>query len=185
MDDDAIIGLYWNRDESAIVETRSKYGDFCRSLALRLTGSEEDAEECVSDALLSLWNRIPPERPESLRGYLVRTVRNIAVNLWSRNHAQKRGGGMTVLLSELSECVPARQDAWDRLEDRELGRAISKWLRGLSGDDRALFLRRYWYGQELQSLAKEWGVPANRLAQRMRRLRASLRRALEKEDFVI
>ncbi len=185
MDDAEIVGLYWARDESALEATRTKYGGFARSLAVNLLGSAEDAEECAQDAYLALWRSIPPERPESLKAYLGRIVRNTAADIWNRAHAKKRDAGLTVLLSELEDCLPSPSDPQAELESRELGRAVSAWLRTLDADSRALFLRRYWYGQELKTLAREWGVSANALAQRTRRLRISLRAALEKEGFII
>lgn len=185
MDDAGIIELFWSRDETAIAETSGRYGPYLRGLAMRLLGDSRDAEECEQDTYMALWNAIPPERPGSLRAYLGGTARNIAVNIWQRRGAKKRGGSVTQLLGELSECVPSAGDAQTALEDRELGRAISSWLSGLDRDSRALFLRRYWYGEELKTLARKWGVPANRLAQRMYRLRAELRAYLEKEGYTV
>ena len=185
MTDTEITGLYWSRDERALEATRARYGGFARSLAMNLLGSAEDAEECAQDAYLALWRSIPPERPENLKAYLGRILRNTAADIWNRAHAKKRDAGLTVLLSELEDCLPAPSDPQAELETRELGRAVTAWLRSQDPDSRALFLRRYWYGQELKTLAREWGVSANALAQRMHRLRNSLRAALEKEGFVI
>lgn len=49
MDDFAIVELYHRREEQAIAESDKKYGTLCRSIALRLLGFREDAEECVND----------------------------------------------------------------------------------------------------------------------------------------
>ena len=185
MEDSGIIELYWQRDERAIAETDAKYGTFCNALAMNLLGVREDAEECVNDTYHAAWNSMPPERPGRLRAWLGRVVRNISVSLLQRNHAQKRCSGADVLLSELEDCVPAPGGVESELENAELGRIISKWLRTLSADDRALFVRRYWYGTELSTLALERNMPANRLAQRMYRLRLSLRKALEKEGVTL
>ena len=65
MDDTAIIELYHRREERAIIESDRKYGGMCRSIALRLLGLREDAEECVNDTWYAVWNKIPPDRPAS------------------------------------------------------------------------------------------------------------------------
>ena len=71
------------------------------------------------------------------------------------------------------------------MEVRALTRRIEGWLEGLSRDDRALFLRRYWYGQAVQALAKSWGVSPNQMAKRLQRLRKSLRQDLEQEGITV
>ncbi len=183
MTDSAIIDLYWARREEAIGETRLKYGTYCYTIAHRLLGSPEDAEECVSDTYHAAWNAIPPERPKSLRVWLGRVVRNLSLNRWNREHRQKRDRGLTELLGELEDCLPSRETAETALEARELGRVLEDWLGSLPREDRRLFLRRYWYGMSLQDLAGEAGMKPAQLAQRMLRLRRSLKNALEKEGI--
>ena len=110
-----------------------------------------------------------------------KVVRNLALNRWERDHAQKRYDGITALLSELEDCVPAPKTVEGELEDQELCRIISDWLRSLERENRVLFVRRYWYGTALQDLAAEQNLSPSKLAQRMFRLRRSLRNTLEKE----
>ncbi len=107
MEDPQIVELYWQRDETAIAETDAEYGGFCRRIAQNLLGIREDAEECVNDVYGEAWSSMPTERPEKLRAWLGRVVRNISIDRWRQNHAQKRYAGMESLLSELDECVPA------------------------------------------------------------------------------
>lgn len=185
MEDAAIIVLYWARDQRAIVETDGKYGPFCRRLALNILTVREDAEECVNDTYHQAWNTMPPQRPDSLRAYLGRIVRNLSLDLWRRNHAQKRDRGLEQLLSELEDCVPARQTVEQAVEAAELSRHIGDWLETLTPRDRALFVRRYWNGESLAELAAEAGEPANRLSQRLLRLRRGLRKALEREGVTL
>ena len=106
MEDSFIVDLYWRRDEQAIAETERKYGGACEGIARRFLPAAEDAEEIVQDAYLSLWNTIPPQRPEHLGAYLFRTVRNAAFSRFRADSAQKRGGGeASAALDELAECV--------------------------------------------------------------------------------
>lgn len=185
MEDAAIIALYWSRDEAAIAETDKKYGPYCRAIARNILTVREDAEECVSDSYHHAWNAMPPQRPDRLPPFLGRIVRNLSISRWRKERAQKRYTGLESLLSGLEECLPAPQDVERTVEGRELTRRVEGWLEGLSRDDRAVFLRRYWYGQEVQALARAWGVSPNQMAKRLQRLRKSLKRDLEREGFSV
>ena len=184
MEDSEIMELFWRRDELALEETEQKYGALCRGVAGRILGTDQDAEECVNDALHQAWVSIPPQRPDRLGAWLGKVTRNLALNAWKREHTQKRDCGMTALLDELAECVPGPVTVERELEDKELSAAVDRWLRSLSREDRTLFLRRYWYGVELRELAAERGVSPNRLAQKMLRLRRGLKNTLEKEGYL-
>lgn len=183
MEDRQIIELYHERDETAIRETDKKYGGLCLSIAMNILSSREDAEECVSDTYHAAWLKMPPERPNSLRAFLGRITRNLSISRYRAAHARKRHDGIELLLSELDDCVPSPQDIEAQLDRRLLSEYISRWLDSLHEHDRWLFIRRYWYGDSVQSLAREDGCPANSMAQRMLRLRRSLRTALEKEGI--
>ncbi len=184
MEDVQIISLYERRNEQAISETERKYGGYCQSIAQNMLGFE-DAEECVSDTWLTAWNRIPPTRPQSLRAFLGGITRTLAISRWRGLHAQKRGEGMTLLLTELDECLPTPHGVEDEYEGRELTRLLSDWLRALPREDRILFLRRYWYGVSVKQLAEEMNCTENQMAQRMRKLRTVLRQRLEQEEIYL
>ena len=79
MEDGRIIELFFARSQKALTELDLSYGRLCRSLAEGVPGDSRDAEECVNDAYLALWNSIPPQRPKSLLAYLSKTVRKISL----------------------------------------------------------------------------------------------------------
>ena len=178
MTDEQIIRLYFNRDQAAIAETDQKYGSYCYSIASNLLG-REDSEECVNDTYHAAWTHIPPEVPQSLKAFLGRIVRNLSISRFRRSHAQKRSSGTDVLLSELEDCLPTPQTVETEADSRELSRLISSWLATLSGDDRALFVLRYWHGSAVQDLAEKCGCTPNAVSLRIRRLRKNLKHYLE------
>ena len=184
MEDKFIVELYHARNEYAIVETENKYGPYCRAIARNLLTVREDAEECVSDTWHAAWNRMPPEWPDCLKAFLGRITRNLSVSRFRSGQAQKRHG-VEVLLSELEECVPSRQSTEETVLGRALADILNDWLERQSDDDAALFLRRYWYGDKVAAIALAWGVPANRLSQRLHVLRKSLRAHLEAEGVSV
>lgn len=118
MEDTDIIRLYWARDEGAIAATDEKYGTLCRSLSHNILASREDAEECVNDTWHRAWNTMPPQRPASLRAYLVRLVRNLSIDRWRARKSQKRGEGLEALVLELEDCVPAAPSAEEETQRR-------------------------------------------------------------------
>lgn len=183
MDDKTIIELYWSRNEQAIAETDTKYGSFLQRLALNILSLLQDAEECVNDTYHAAWNKMPPEEPLSLRAFLGRIVRNLSISRFRSNHAENRYNGMELMLSELEECIPAKESVEEivekKLEIEQLTAVMEDWLKSLSQEDSALFLRRYWYGEAIKDLAKDWGTTPNLLAQRMLRLRKKLKAHLE------
>jgi len=121
----------------------------------------------------------------SLAAFFGRIVRNLSISRYRVNHAKKRFDGITLLLSELDDCVPVRESVEQAFEDRLLSEAIDNWLARLSKDDRVLFVRRFWYGDAVNALAKECGCTQNQMAQRMLRLRKSLKTSLEQEGVEV
>lgn len=185
MQDLQIIELYWSRDERAISESDVHYGAYCRRIALNILSSYEDAEECVSDTWHRTWENIPPERPNSLAAFFGRIVRNLSISRFRANRAQKRFDGITVLLSELEDCIPSHNSTAQEAEAGLLTEIINNWLTSLPTDDRVIFVRRYWYGDASGALAEECGLTPNQMAQRMLRLRKSLKSTLEQEGIEV
>ena len=147
MEDLEIIGLYFKRDETAIDETAAKYGAFCHSIALNILAIDADAEECVNDTYLRTWNSIPPQKPDKLGSWLGRVVRNIAYDLWKKNHRQKRYAGMEQLLNELEDCIPS--PATVECEIEEVVSFIAGTLPLHSGTGRFCCLRQSGLPQKL------------------------------------
>lgn len=182
MEDVTIVQMYWDRDEAAIEESHRRYGGVLTGIAYNILHSREDSEECVNDTYHRAWESIPPQKPVRLLAYLGRITRNLSINRWQENHAQKRGGGM--LLTELSDCIPSTHSVEEETDTRILAAVIGEWLCSLPQDDRALFLRRYWFCDSLEVLADECGTTPNKLAGRLFRLRQKLKTTLEKEDCI-
>ena len=184
MEDTRIIELLWRRDEAGLQAARESCGALCTGLADNLLGNREDAEECFSDALLRLWNSVPPERPRHLRAYLAKLTRHAAIDRLRALTAEKRGGGeAAALLDELAECVSGREDAESETMSRALGEAISRFLQTLPARQRTLFVRRYFRGEPVQELARHFGMRANSVTVSLKRTREQLRTYLEQEGF--
>ena len=179
MNDNQIVSLYHARDEAAIHESSAKYGHLLNCIAYSILSNREDSEECVSDTYQKAWDSIPPQAPTRLAAYLGRITRNLSINRWHAARAQKRGNGE--LIAELTDCIPSPQTVETAMDALELTSILTGWLRALPPRERALFLRRYWFGERLGDLADECLLSPNQLAGQMHRLRAKLRTHLEQE----
>lgn len=140
MGDQQIIQLFFQRCEEAITQTQKKYGALCRSVAQRLLTDPRDTEECVSDTYLRVWNAIPPERPRSLRAYLARITRNLALDRYNYNTAAQRSTALTDAFEELEPWIVAGQgDPDTELDASELRRVLNGFLRRQSAEIRVFF----------------------------------------------
>lgn len=179
MTDQEIIALYFARDEQAIVETDRQYGQACMRTAMRILDSRPDAEECINDTYLKAWNSIPPERPNVLAAFLCRITRNLSITRYRTLHRIKRNKDLERSLTELSECIPAKE------EDGTLRYLIDSFLRSADELDRRLFLGRYFHNYTVRRMAKAYGLTENAVSLRLFKMRERLRAYLEKEGYSV
>ena len=179
MDDNKIVSLYWERSETAISETESKYGKLCVTVANNVLGSIPDAEECTNDAYLAVWNSIPPQRPEHFRAYLCRIVKNLALKKYEFLHAAKRSPGVQVSFDELEGVLADGSDPDRLLDSKELSARISAFLRMERKLNRVVFVRRYWFSDTVPQIAALTGMSENAVKALLSRMRARLKKYLE------
>ncbi len=183
MTDGELVKLFFDRSERALEALEEKYGGLMRKLARNILRDERDAEECVSDARLALWNSIPPQKPENLMAYAARVTRNLSTKAYHRNTAQKRNSAYDAALDELAEVLPDENTPEAEALKTELAGLINRFLSEQSRENRVLFTRRYWFSDKVPDIAKRLGMTENGVYVRLSRLREKLRRYLEKEGY--
>ena len=167
MTDEGIVNLYWDRNEAAITETDLKYGRYCFSISYNILSNKEDSDECVNDTYNAAWNSMPPQRP-----------------VYKEITAQKRGGNqMELILDELGEIASDMPGPDDRVIQTQLVKAINEFLAGLPAEKRVMFVRRYWYADDIGAIAKRMGMSANNVSVEIRRIRLKLRGYLIERGF--
>ena len=183
MTEEEIIALYWNRNEDAITETKAKYGRYCTVIAKNVLGNDADAEEILSDACFKAWNTIPPEKPSSLKAYLARMTRQLAINRIEKQTAQKRGGGEYALaLEELEGCIGTSNDPVEQIALKD---TMNAFLRSLPTQSRQIFALRYWHFYGVAEIAKHLGISQSKVKMQLLRSREKLRTHLQKEGFLV
>ena len=180
MTDQQIIEAFWARDEQALASLQERYGNAGLSVAHNLLQNSADAEECVNDALLRLWNSIPPQRPLSLWAYFFKVIRNLALDYLKMQNAAKRGG-ITLVLEELDEVIADE----DTHSDGEIIAILEDFLRSEPDENRILFLRRYWRGESIAEAARAVHLSTNTAKMRLSRMRRRLREKLSEEGIQV
>ena len=184
MEDSKIIALYIARDEQAIRETEAKYGRLCFRVANNILANDADAEECVNDGYLGVWNRIPPTRPVHFSAFLCRIVRNLSLKKLAYLSAEKRASNAALSFEELEQVLPDHCVASDAGEQR-LGQLISDFLRAEKADARNVFLRKYWFFDSVSDIAARYGFSESKVKSMLLRTRNRLKDYLTKEGIPV
>lgn len=186
MQDEQIIDLYNQREERAIVETDAKYGPYCMSIAQNILENMQDSEECVNDTWLQTWNSIPPAHPMDLRTYLGKITRNLSINRLRYRMRAKRGGGQTQLaLDELCEVADPDSDIESQMAKQDFARILNAFLWNLSERDCNIFIRRYYFVDSPESIAKRYHISHDAVLKILSRARKKLKASLEEEGYMV
>lgn len=174
MQDEKIVDLFFARDEQAIAATSAKYNTYCMNIAMNILSNREDSEECVNDTLLAAWNSIPPSRPENLSAFLGKLTRNLSINRYKANHAERRGGGELALsLEELDDCIEDPRTLGD--DPEEIGHLISEFLYTQPKEMRQVFVRRYFHSESISDIADYFDMTESKVKSILHRMRHSLK----------
>ncbi|MCR5467601.1 MAG: sigma-70 family RNA polymerase sigma factor [Lachnospiraceae bacterium] len=186
LQDREIIDLYWDRDQTAIQHTDEKYGKYCHTVAWNILRQNEDCEECVNDTYLKAWNAMPPERPAVLKFFLTAIVRNLSLDLYRKNHREKRGAGEIALaLDELAECIPSDANPEEEAIGSELGKLINIFLGSISERDRNVFVRRYYFLETASEIGEKYMLKEANVLMILSRTRKKLAEFLGREGYMI
>ena len=186
MKDEAIVRLYWDRNEQAIRESASKYGEYCGFIARNILFNWTDTEECVNDTWFHAWNAMPPHRPSLLSTFLGKITRNLSFDLYRKMHRKKRGESqMDAVLDELEECVSGKDDIERQWEMKELIAEINQFLQKLPEEKRCMFVLRYWYVDSISEIAERLGRSENYISVSLNRIRGKLHIHLTERGFEV
>lgn len=185
MNDEKIIELFWNRDEQAIRESMSAYGPYCRAVAAGILADPADIEEAVADTYLAAWDTIPPQKPKHLRLFLGRITRNRAISILRKNSAERRGGDqVTLALEELSQCVSPAGSPEQEVDGKLLAATINRFLKSQPPRQRQVFLRRYFYLEDISAIACRYGLRETNVRMILSRTRQKLQKFLKQEGYL-
>lgn len=185
LEDSKIIELFFARVEQAIVELSEKYGIVCGRIARNILKNDLDAEECVNDTYLAAWNSIPPQKPNPLRTYIFRIVRNISIAKYHANTSVKRNSIYDVALDELENCLSDSFMVEQEISAKELSLQINRFLDTLDMENRVMFVRRYWYSDSISDIAEMFQITDHNVSVRLSRIRDKLKIHLKNRGYEI
>ena len=174
MTDREIIELFFNRDERGIEETEKVYGEWLTRIAEELL-TKEDAEECVNDTYLSMWNHIPPDRPCHFFAYAVRILRNIVKDRLKAMNRHKRKAEFVELSEELAACLPDPNANTEEEAILNASDVINSFLKKQTREKQDLFVLRYWYGKSIEAMAEEYKISESKIRKVFYRMQNDLR----------
>ncbi len=184
LEDQKIIDLYWQREESAITETDRKYGKYLMTIAYNILHNDPDSEECLNDTYLGTWNAIPPAKPTLFQVFLSKIMRNTAVVRYKKNHAQSRvPSEMTVSLDELEGYIPYQPSVEEDYDVYRLSRLLSGYLRKMSEKRAFIFICRYYCADRISDIAAMLHVSESTVYRELDEIKKGLREILIKEGY--
>ena len=179
MHDSEIITMLWNREQKALSEIALKYGRLLFTISENILHCKEDSRECVNDTYLAVWNRIPPEKPDPLTAFLCRITRNLSIKKLRDKNANKRKAEV-LPIHELEYCI-ANTDVQNKVEAKVLGRKIDEFLSTLDEENRVIFVRRYFFSDDIETIMSLVSMSESNVYARLSRVRKKLKAYLEKE----
>ncbi|MBQ8260038.1 MAG: sigma-70 family RNA polymerase sigma factor [Clostridia bacterium] len=185
MDDKRIIDLFFARDEACLREVTKKYGKLIMHIAENFLSRREDAEECLNDVLLELWNRIPPETPGDLRAYIAAIIRSRAIDKLRAESAGKRGGNVLIVSDELLSDLPDGTTLSEKYESTLAGEVVNRFLESQEKSDRAVFVMRYFLMESIKEISARTGFSEGKIKMLLMRMRRRLEEELRKEGILL
>ncbi len=180
MVDEEIIRSIRNRDGSAMELIIEKYSRLLWRVtadALNGMGSEYDAEECVADVYVALWERPEAFDPSrgTLKGWLCMVARCKAIDRY-REIARRN----TVSIDQIAEI--GEDETQETLLKNETRRELSDAIDSLDGTERNILLRRYEDGQKPRAIAKALGLTVKQVDNYLYRTKRKLRLSIKKRE---
>ena len=87
-------------------------------------------------------------------------------------------------MEELAECIPD-PSAVPEPERIALKEVLNRFVRSLKKKERSFFVRRYYFGESIQEIAKSSGCTENSVSVTLLRTREKLRLLLQQEEYTI
>lgn len=182
--DEEIIEMYWQRQESAIQATDTKYGQFLFRIAYNILHDKPDCEECRNDTYFGIWNAIPPTKPAVFPAFITRIMRCIAINRYKEKSEKRRiPSELTVAMENVREILHSDNSVEKECEIAELGRAINDYVRGLPERQRYIFIDRFYLAEPTERIASDLSISVPTVYREIKRIACGLREYLERRGI--
>lgn len=174
MQETDIIELLLRQDPQGAEVLLSRYGPLMKYVIGPIVSNIQDQEECLSEAVLRIMDKIQLYDPErgSWTAWVTAVTRSVALN-------KARASKIRFETEEISLDTPSPDPTPEeqlllRERQNELRDAISQ----LPQKDRLIFYRKYYYLQTTAQIASEIGMTERAIEGRLYRIKKRLRKLL-------
>ena len=184
--DEDLMPLVDRKDPAAFEVFYDRHGGAAYSLAHRIVGNAEGAQDVAQEAFLSMWRSgARYDRTKgSVRAWVLGIVRNRAID------ALRREAGKAPKLDFDDEAILERRAAPERTEGEALRRETAREVRGVLDDlppeQSKVIQLAYFGGFSHSEIAEMLGAPLGTIKGRMRlgleKIRATLAEGFPEED---
>ena len=179
MDEKHILARARRGELPAFEELVRRYEKRVYAVALRSSGSPEDAADITQEVFLRAWRSIESFRGDSgFSTWLFRITMNLCVDFARHKHAQPQ---MQPLVGEDDAERPIRDTAptpEEHLDNSELGRELAAALDEVSEEHRRIVLLRDVSGMSYTEIAEILEISEGTVKSRLSRARIALRTVL-------
>lgn len=176
MDEDKIVQRARRGDAAAFEQLVTAYRDRVYRLALRLCGSEADADEAAQDAFLAAWRGLPNFRGESrFSTWLYQLATHAAIDLLRR---EKRHAAGDIGEVDTPDSAPSPQQQAERNEQRQ---AVRDAVLQLPPEQRQVVVLRFMEELSYEEIGAALHLPVGTVKSRLNRAKAALREILSQK----
>jgi RNA polymerase sigma-70 factor (ECF subfamily) len=157
-------------------EVARSHGRFLYTVAYRLAGNHEDAQDLVQEVLVRVQRGLVTYQPGSLEGWLSRITTNAFLDEVRRR--KRRPADLLHDADAWDRVAPSSVGADEQLAIDQLPAHVQEAVRALPDDYRAAVVLCDVVGLPYEEIAESLGVPVGTVRSRIHRGRARLRTAL-------
>jgi RNA polymerase sigma-70 factor (ECF subfamily) len=181
--DESLVARMAGGSASAAREMYRRLSPLVFSLAIQITGCEEDAEEVLIDSFMQIWTQAGryDRSRATVTGWVVNIARSRAIDrVRARRRRQQREGGQAEPIASFPHFSPEdpEQQAMRGEERTRLRTAIGS----LSPDQRRAVELAYFAGLSHSEIAEHLGQPLGTIKTRLRLAMKKIRIALSSVD---
>lgn len=166
MTDTQLLDLLASRPNRALKLLSQRYSPLVMAVAGRvLPGRQMDLEEIAADVLVKIWQKREEINPQTLRGFVITTARNLAID---RYRLLRRQNEVPLFDQD--------QEAGEFLEDQVLTQVLAEQIKAMSPPDGEIFLRHHLLLETAAEIGAHFGLTEAAVRARLHRMRIQLRK---------
>jgi len=151
---------------NALTLLSERYSALAVAIAGRvLPGRQMDLEEIAADVLIRIWQKRADLNPDTLRGFVITTARNLAID---RYRVLRRQNEVPLFDRD--------QEATEFLEEQVLTQVLAEQIGAMSPPDGEIFLRHHLLLETAAEIGQHFGLTEAAVRARLHRMRKQLRK---------